>query len=382
MAETLLDTPLGPVELRRGHTPVGSPLRAWSAADELMLEHIDTADPGRVLIVNDSWGALTVGLARWKPILWSDSALARAAVDQNLARNGGSPLAARAVPGDRLPPGLFDTVLVSVPKSTALLDWQCLAIAAASAEPARVLVGGMTRHLSRAVAETLEQRLGAVHWHRARRKARLLEVQIERGPQPAPRLDTSWAFTTDDGVAVHQAPGVFSAGHLDVGTALLLEVIDRVVGSAGRIRVADLGSGNGVIATTLAGRWPHASFDLADVSDLAIASARATWRANHADDARARFVVADGFGADAGPYDLIVTNPPFHQDHAEDRGLTDRLLAESAAELAADGTLVVVAQRHRELHRRMRRWFAQVDTVSAHPSHVVLVASAPRGTGG
>ena len=37
MAETLLETSFGPVQLHRLHTPPDSPLRAWSAADELLL---------------------------------------------------------------------------------------------------------------------------------------------------------------------------------------------------------------------------------------------------------------------------------------------------------------------------------------------------------
>ena len=83
-----------------------------------------------------------------------------------------------------------------------------------------------------------------------------------------------------------------------------------------------------------------------------------------------------------GIYDVIVTNPPFHQGHAEDRGLTDRLLQGAAAHLVEGGIVVVVAQRHRELHRRLRRWFGRVETVSAHPSHVVFVAALPRRAGG
>lgn len=383
MAETLLETPLGPKDLRRRHTSPDSPLRAWSAADELLLAAIGTMDPGRLLIVNDAWGALSVGLDRWKPVVWSDSALERAAIEANLARNGGSTIADRVVTGDRVPEGVFDTVVLVVPKSLALLEWQCRGIAAVRGPSTRLLIGGMSRHVTRGVAESIEGILGPLRWNPARRKARVLEVEPATGASSAPIIEATAAFVTDAGIVVHEAPGVFSAGHLDVGTGLLLDEIGEAVPSPGGGRVADLGCGNGIIAATLGRQWPEASFDLIDVSDLSVLAAKATWQTNHADDAgRARFFVADGFPAGVGPYDVIVTNPPFHQGHAEDRGLTDRLLQGAAAHLVEGGIVVVVAQRHRELHRRLRRWFGRVETVSAHPSHVVFVAALPRRAGG
>ena len=76
-----------------------------------------------------------------------------------------------------------------------------------------------------------------------------------------------------------------------------------------------------------------------------------------------------------GSVDIVITNPPFHQGHALDSAMTDRLLAAAARVLQPGGTAYVVAQRHENLHTRMLQWFTDVEVVSKHPSHVVLQAT-------
>ena len=53
-------------------------LRAWDAADEFLLRHLAARTAGQILIVNDSWGALSTALAvKHHPWMLSDSYLSR-----------------------------------------------------------------------------------------------------------------------------------------------------------------------------------------------------------------------------------------------------------------------------------------------------------------
>jgi len=378
----MLTVPQGSFTLRRLHTPNRSPLRAWSAADEMALRDLADLDSGEtVLVLNDAWGALSVGLAQHAPTVWSDSALARDAIDANLKENDLEPLGPRAVRGNEIPVGSFSVAVVVVPKSHVLLRWQLAAIWPLLAPDARVLGVAMARHVNKAVVGAFRASIGEPTPRLAERKARLIDVSVadhDGGSEPMVR----YAFRTDDDLAVWESPGVFSARHLDVGTALLLEEL-ATAGPNGeelelpdRPQVADLGCGNGVVAATLAKRWPRAAFALFDVSDLAIEAARATWSANELGGHRMKSHVCDGFGSTKDDsFDLVITNPPFHQEHAVDRDLTDRLLAETARVVRPSGSVIVVAQRHLHLHTRMLKWFESVEVVSGHPSHVVLLAS-------
>jgi release factor glutamine methyltransferase len=87
---------------------------------------------------------------------------------------------------------------------------------------------------------------------------------------------------------------------------LVEESLDRPGGGAARI--ADIGTGSGCLAVTLALEWPTAEVTATDVSVDALAVARANAASLKARvDFRAGPLLAD---AD-GPFDLIVSNPPY-----------------------------------------------------------------------
>lgn len=387
-----MKTPFGVFEMLRGETPTSAPLRAWTAADLLALEWLASEDPGRLLLVNDSWGALAVAAAHLEPVVWGDSALARKATDTNLRANGRSVLGSRAVPGHQAPPGPFDTIIINVPKPSALLRFQSETLRhliRTQGTDVRIVAAAMNRHATRAAFAALSE-LGEPVARRAVRKARLIDVNAEAhdgaGVDAKPRAVSEIDYCTSDGVEVHGAAGVFSSGHLDVGTALLLDEIrelDLATLTGTRTPTClDLGCGSGVVAATLASRWPSTTWQLLDVSDLACLAAEGTRRANGLSSERLVVRVADG--AELVPdatIDLVVTNPPFHQDHAVDEYLTNRMVADTARVLKADGSAVVVAQRHLQFHRVLAGYFDQVETVSGHPSHVVMVARGKKRPG-
>jgi release factor glutamine methyltransferase len=76
------------------------------------------------------------------------------------------------------------------------------------------------------------------------------------------------------------------------------------------LRIADLGTGTGAILLALLSEWPNASGVATDLSLEALVTARDNAdRLGLAD--RARFVACDYAAALAGPFDLIVSNPPY-----------------------------------------------------------------------
>jgi release factor glutamine methyltransferase len=81
---------------------------------------------------------------------------------------------------------------------------------------------------------------------------------------------------------------------------------------AAAVRIADVGTGSGCIAVAIA-RWlPSAEVVAIDASDEALAVARLN-AARHDVSARVRFVKADLLAGAAGPFDAVVSNPPYVQ---------------------------------------------------------------------
>jgi release factor glutamine methyltransferase len=129
-----------------------------------------------------------------------------------------------------------------------------------------------------------------------------------------------------------------------------------------RLRIADIGTGSGCLAVSLAYERPHATLLATDVSEDALAIARRNAE-RHGVSGRIRFARTSFLTEIQGPFDLIVANPPYvprsHQatlspdvrDHepavalfgrGED-GLDDvrELLGQSATRLAPSGRLMM-----------------------------------------
>jgi release factor glutamine methyltransferase len=75
------------------------------------------------------------------------------------------------------------------------------------------------------------------------------------------------------------------------------------------LRIADLGTGSGALALALLSELPHAFAAATDLSIDALVAARANARRLGFD--RAAFIACDMTQALRGPFDLIVSNPPY-----------------------------------------------------------------------
>ena len=126
--EHLLKVAQGEFELNRLPRRSLELLRAWDAADEYLLNTVaednqPSAD-ARILIANDNFGALSVALSAYLPVAVSDSYLSQQATRLNLADNGLPEHSVKLINSLEPLEGVFDLVLIKVPKTLALLDYR------------------------------------------------------------------------------------------------------------------------------------------------------------------------------------------------------------------------------------------------------------------
>jgi release factor glutamine methyltransferase len=105
-------------------------------------------------------------------------------------------------------------------------------------------------------------------------------------------------------------------------------------------RFADIGTGSGCLAVTLACEYPSALVTATDISQAALAVARRN-AAHHGVDVRIawhRGHLYEALPPHAGPFDAIISNPPYVSAH-EYRGLAPELRFEPSGALTdeADG---------------------------------------------
>lgn len=349
-------TPYGELELTRYPSRSNELLLPYDAADSYLVNEVAERHPDArsILVIGDRHGALTAALAGHAQVtMWSDSHLARTATARNLRANGRQATIALTAPQLDA-----DLVLVRPGKARAMLEQQLHEIAPYLAEGAPVVAGEMVKHLGRWVTEMLERQIGPTTASLAHGKARLLRSTRDHLAADAPGWTT---YDAPGGIELHNAPGTFASGGLDLGARLLLPNLPSGLGDS---LVADVGCGNGVLAIACALKNPQAAFLLVDESAAAIASARRSWQSNIEDPREVRFVIGDGLLDVDESLDVVLCNPPFHSGQAVDEWVGERLLEQARASLRAGGELYLVANRHLHYHRYLRTAFSSVDVLA------------------
>ena len=374
--ERQFSVPQGEFTLDRYPCLARETLRAWDAADEYLLMHLAESgvSPGAVLVVNDSFGALTAALTVAGTVqMQSDSWIAHSGARENLEANG--------LGQDRVnlldplqEPAPFDLLLFKVPKSLALLEDQLHRLRPHLMAETLVVGAGMVKQIHTSTLESCERLIGPTRTSLARRKARLIHCTLDEERElPANPYPTQYRLD-DMGLQLSNHAALFSREQLDLGTRFLLQHLPR---SPQARCIIDMGCGNGVLGIVAGRHHREASLVFTDESAMAIASARENVTGALGDQREATFHWTDGLaGIEPESADLILCNPPFHQQQVVGDAVSWRMFQQARKVLEPGGTLWVVGNRHLGYHTKLRRLFGNREVVASNPKFVILKATA------
>jgi 16S rRNA (guanine1207-N2)-methyltransferase len=314
------------------------------AADALMERSLDAiALRGRVLLVNQG-GGLPAQIA------------ARGLAHDVWNRRVTGGIAAAPWP----PAGPFDAALVRLPKARDEQDMTVHAALSVLEPNGRLFLYGGNDEGIRSAAGMLEDLTGAVEAIASRGHGRVLVTVRPEGANMLCHTLPAWRIVSAIDIAGTKRdwisyPGMFAAGRLDEGTALLLGAMPALLA---RARVLDYGCGSGVIGAAALAREPGIVLDMLDSDTVALEAAR--------ENVPGGRPISGTRVADTGcrAYAAILSNPPLHQGVAEDHALLERLVADAPSHLAPGGLLQIVVQRRLPLDRIFAKNFGHADIVA------------------
>ena len=372
----ILKVPQGEFELVRFPLRKKELLQAWNAADEYLLNYIHdeyhekiSQNENNILIVNDSFGALSVAFAKQNITVWTDSLLSKKGTLQNFKKNNLSTESLLIRSSVETLAGRYDFVLIKTPKSLALLEEQLIYIKPFIHSTTTIIAAGMAKSIHTSTLKLFENVIGPTKTSLAKKKARLIfsnvdeSIKAKTSPYPKSYILEGTEYT------ITNHANVFSRESLDIGTRFFLQHIPQ---SDRYKKIIDLACGNGVVGLIAQEKNPLAELLFLDESFMAVESAKINFQ-NNMKTSRAVFEVNDCLsGIDKNSVDLILNNPPFHQDNAIGDEVAWQMFIQSKDVLREKGELWVVGNRHLAYHLKLNKIFGNCDIIATNKKFVIL----------
>ena len=370
----ILNVPQGEFRLARYPNRKNDRLRAWDAADEYLLNYInEEVKPEtklNILIINDGFGALTTALAEHYPTVWTDSWLAQEGIRKNLVSNNKSADDVQIKNSMETPEDDYDLVIIKTTKSLALLEDQLIRIKPSVSTATKIIAAGMVKSIHTSTLNLFEKYIGSTKTSLAKKKARLIfsipdeNIKVVKSPYPKSYILEGTNYT------IFNQANVFSRESLDIGTRFFLQHIPQ---SEKYKNIIDLACGNGVVGLIAADKNPDAELLFLDESYMAIESARESFEAAFNKQRKATFQVNDCLtGCEKNSADLILNNPPFHQDNAIGDEVAWQMFKQSKDVLKEGGELWVIGNRHLGYHIKLKKIFNNCKVIATNKKFVIL----------
>ncbi|MCK5883737.1 MAG: methyltransferase [Bacteriovoracaceae bacterium] len=350
-----------PDTLSRYPVVAGEKLQAWDSADQLILDHLaehETIDK-RILIINDSFGALTLALHDENITSYSDSFVAHGGMIHNGANKKSLIESLSGLEG------VYDFVLVKLPKNMSFFE-DILCSLTEHLDPAsQFICGGMIKHMAKSSFELLGKYIGETSTSLAVKKARLIFATFEKDRVSSP-FPKSVKIEGFEHPFCHHS-NLFSREKLDIGTRFFLENIPK----RNYDSILDLGCANGIIGIKAKELNPNAKMVFSDESYMAIQSAVENYSKSYVGEAEFSWTNCFEDG-EQEQFDLVLCNPPFHQITTIGDFIALQMFSDAKRILKKGGLLRVIGNSHLRYQHKLKKIFGSSKVIAVNKKFMVV----------
>jgi len=368
---------------------VNRSLQAWDATDEYLLnyfnehfvEQVSEGKPLNVLVFNDNFGALACNLTEYHVSVVTDSFLAQKGIELNLENNHLEEEMVNTLTSLAPLPEKVDVILFRIPKSKTLLIEQLHRISehykgVDKNDIPPFIACAKAKEIHSATLKEFEKNLGSTTTSLAVKKSRLVFSSINEGKlggQVNPNsLCSTWKLE-NTAFNIANLANVFAREKLDLGARLFLKHMPEFKAEQ---HIIDLGCGNGVLGLMALSSAEDITVAFRDESYMAVESARLNITSNLKESlTSATFDAGDCLSeVSQNSADIILCNPPFHQQHATTDHIAWQMFNESFKVLKKGGELRIVGNRQLGYHVKLKRIFGNCKTIASDQKFVILSA--------
>ena len=375
---------------------VNRSLQAWDAADEYLLNYIDAekliSDQTLTLIFNDTFGALTTHFCT--PVALdnteqknintycvNDSYISSQGIAVNIKENQlNSENISQLNCLDQLPDHI-DLILFKIPKSKSLLIAQLIMIKNNIEQNTDknhpvFIAADRAKDIHRSTLTIFEKYLGTTTTSLAVKKARLVFCQFDQTQIHTSPFPTVWSLPNKNAnrdFSISNHANVYSREKLDIGARYFIEHLPDVKENS---HVIDLGCGNGVIGLSILAKQPKIQIQFFDESHMAITSAKLNIKTNLPTLVKqCQFHLNDCLtDVESNSVDLILCNPPFHQQTATTDHIAWQMFKDSYRVLKKGGELRIIGNRQLAYHIKLKRIFGNEKLIASNDKFVTQSA--------
>ena len=355
---------------------VNRSLQAWDAADEYIISYLEqqvlSDSKQKILIFNDNFGAIACNLTDHQLYCVNDSFLSHQGIELNIEQNGLSNENITLLTSlDDLPSDI-NIVLYKIPKGKGLLCQQLSKIKQQLNKDVIFIASDRAKEIHSSTLKLFELYLGTTKTSLAVKKARLVFCELNNEQTTTANALTSWPLENTD-FTLHNHANVYAREKLDIGARYFMENLPTI---AAHKQVIDLGCGNGVIGLHVLAKQPEAQVHFIDESYMAIASAKLNMTENLPTALeQCHFQVNDCLtSVEGGSVDVVLCNPPFHQQTATTDHIAWQMFKDSHRVLKKGGELRIIGNRQLGYHIKLKRIFGNETLIASNDKFVTISA--------